>query len=231
MLIFIFGYSSISLGCHNYTEVQTLFWSVRDHLNKGRNRQAEDLNALEDEEDARRLADLRKTLQERIGALENELDDLRTLLALLDKRLAQVSFKKARITEPSEEPPRVEFEYERVVPLKTATGILLAEMQIGHEDLRVIPANEVKLSRDVPPFESFMVKRIFEEMIKKDEDDEKKDKLSPDTRFSYEVRESEDGTIEEIRIKNYRTDRRLRELRTSLRWTLEKMYEKVYSQS
>ncbi|UCD72865.1 MAG: hypothetical protein JSW01_05310 [Candidatus Bathyarchaeota archaeon] len=200
-------------------------------MNKGRDQQTEDLKALEDEEDTRRLADLRQSLQERIGALENELDDLRTLLTLLDKRLGQVSFKKARIPEPSEEPPRVKFEYERVVPLKTTSGTLLAEMQIGQEDLRVIPSNEVKLSRDIPPFESFMVKRIFEEMMKRDEEDEKKEKLSPDMRFSYEVRESEDGMIEEIRIKNYRTDRRLRELRTSLRWTLEKMYEKVYSQS
>lgn len=196
-----------------------------------RNRQSKEFTPSEDEEDTKRLADLRQSLQERIGAVENELDDLKTLLALLDKRLAQVSFKKAHIPEPSEEPPRVEFEYERVVPLKTTSGTLLAEIQIGKEALRVIPANEVKLSRDIPPFESFMVKRIFENMIKRDEEDEKKEKLSPDMRFSYEVRESEDGMIEEILIKNYRTDRRLRELRTSLRWTLEKMYEKVYPQS
>lgn len=205
--------------------------SVGFRLNNGINRSSEDPNILKNEEDTRRLAELRRSLQERIGTLENELDDLRTLLALLDQRLARVSFKKASIAETPEESAQVEFEYERVVPLKTADGVLLAEMQIGSDDLRVVPADEIKLARDIPPFESFMVKRIFEEMIKSDEEDEKKNELSPDTRFAYEVKESEDGTIEEIRIKNYKTDRRLRELRTSIRWTLEKMHEKVYSQS
>jgi len=191
-----------------------------------------------EDEDVRELAELRSSLQERISRLESELHEWRTLLSILDQRLGQVSFKKARIPEvaevketerprTAEAPPEVEYEYERTAQLKATTGMPLAEIQIGNNVLRVIPAKGVKLKTNIPPFEAFLINRIFKEMIKHDEESDKNGRLPPDSRFAYEIAEAEDGTIREILIKNYRTDRRLRELRTSLRWTLDKMYEKA----
>ena len=206
-------------------------------MEENRSSVADDSAVLEDE-DVRKLAELRSSLQERIGKLENELHELRTLLSILDQRLAQVSFRKARIPQapeaketkrarPSGISPEIEFEYERTESLKTTTGTLLAEVQIGGRALRVIPASGVKLKTSISPFEAFLINRIFKEMIKHDEDSGKEGRLPPDMRFAYDVIEAEDGTIREIRVKNYGTDRRLRELRTSLRWTLEKMREKA----
>jgi len=188
---------------------------------------------MEDKE-VEKLAELRSNLQERIEKLEVELEQWKTMLRILDQRLTQVSFKKATMPEtqeieqakPSAKPPEAEFEYERTVPLKTTTGVLLAELQIGSEALRVVPATDVKLSASIPPFETFLINRIFNKMIKSDGEDVLNEKLPSDRVFAYEVDETEDRGITEIRIKNYRTDRRLRELRTSIRWTLEKMYEK-----
>ena len=199
-----------------------------------------DVDAPEDE-DVKRLAELRSSLQERISRLESELREWKILLGMLDERLAQVSFKKVRISEtseveeakqarPVEAPPATEFEYERTEPLKTTTGKLLAEVEISGDTMRVTPANGVKLKTSIPPFEAFLINRIFKEMIRHDEESGKEGMLPPDMRFAYEVIEAEDGTITEIRIKNYGTDRRLRELRTSLRWTLEKMYERIHAQ-
>ena len=188
--------------------------------------------------EVKKLADLRSSLQERIRELESELDELKTLLGVLDRHLTQVSFRKASVHEASEagkieeieafeEPSEEEFSYERTLPLKTTTGILLAEMQIGSESLHVVLTKEVNLNPRIPPFESFLVNRIFKGMIDRDEEDISNNTLSPEMKFGYETMEAEDGTIEEIVIKNFRTDRRLRELRTSLRWTLEKMYDKI----
>jgi len=210
-------------------------------LDRKKSRSVDDLKAVESIE-VKKLAELRSSIKERIDRLETELDEWKTLLDVLDQRLAQVSFKKAEISpapkvekikrvKPLRKPSKIEVKYEQAVPLKTTTGILLAELQIGSEALRVVPAKGVNLKTGIPPFESFLINRIFKEMLKRDEEDVKNNKLTPDTKFAYEVKEAEDGTIEEIRIKNYRTARRLREIRTSLRWTLEKMYEKLYSES
>jgi hypothetical protein len=53
--------------------------------------------------------------------------------------------------------------------------------------------------------------------------------IAADRVFSYNIIQ-EDGIIQEIEITNVDQDR-LRELRSSIRWTLEKMYEKTRTQS
>jgi hypothetical protein len=52
--------------------------------------------------------------------------------------------------------------------------------------------------------------------------------LGPDKIFSYSIVQEGD-VIREIVIRNVDADR-LRELKSSIRWTLEKMYEKMRSQ-
>ena len=204
-------------------------------MNEDSRQAADDRARSADEEDVKKLVEIRTSLQERIGELEGQLDEWRTLLAILDQRLTRVSFKKAAIPEaakveperPLAVPAEVGPEYERIVPLKAGSGVLLAELQIGDELLRVVPADGIRLTSSIPPFESFLINRIFGEMIKNDEERIRNEEIPTGMKFAYEIREAEDGTIEEIRINNYRTDRRLRELRNSLRWTLEKMYEKL----
>jgi predicted ATP-grasp superfamily ATP-dependent carboligase len=66
-------------------------------------------------------------------------------------------------------------------------------------------------------------------MKEKDEELTQSGQLMPDKVFSYNI--VQDGEIiREITIENVDTDR-LRELKSSIRWTLEKMYEKMESQS
>jgi hypothetical protein len=51
--------------------------------------------------------------------------------------------------------------------------------------------------------------------------------LPPDKMFAYNIIR-EDDLIREIVLKNV-DEERLKELRSSIRWTLEKMYEKMKS--
>jgi di/tripeptidase len=53
--------------------------------------------------------------------------------------------------------------------------------------------------------------------------------LEPDLVFSYNIVREGDA-INEIVIRNFDDDR-LRELKSSIRWTFEKMYEKMKSQT
>ena len=62
-------------------------------------------------------------------------------------------------------------------------------------------------------------------MQEKDKELARAGQLAPDKIFSYNV-VREGDIIREIQIKNVDKER-LRELKSSVRWTLEKMYEKM----
>jgi hypothetical protein len=62
-------------------------------------------------------------------------------------------------------------------------------------------------------------------MLEKDKEDAEKGKLDPDKIISYEIKQ--DGNIlNQITIRNLRAERS-RELKSSIRWTLEKMFERM----
>jgi hypothetical protein len=60
----------------------------------------------------------------------------------------------------------------------------------------------------------------------KDIEDSKRGEVEPDKILSYNVVQDGD-VIKELIIQNYRDDDRLRKIRTTVRWTFEKMYEKL----
>jgi hypothetical protein len=189
------------------------------------------------EEEVRKLAETKATIEKRIRRLEDEIKNLRSVLDVVNSTLAEKSFRRAEIaskpevlqTPPSTKevtvlPPKVQ--YKQVVPLKTATGTLLAQMQIGDDVVRVTPAEGVPLNVTTPPFQAFLVSRILEPMQAKDKEAVRTGEVSPEKAFSFNV--VQDGDIvREIVISNYRDPKRLQEIKTSLRWTFEKMYEKT----
>jgi uncharacterized membrane protein YcaP (DUF421 family) len=65
-------------------------------------------------------------------------------------------------------------------------------------------------------------------MKKKDNEAIQKREIMPNEALSYSVI-TDGNIIREIIIKNYGNERRLREIKTSSRWTFEKMYEKIHS--
>jgi hypothetical protein len=62
-------------------------------------------------------------------------------------------------------------------------------------------------------------------MQEKDSELTKNGQLAPEQMFSYEILRDGDN-IKEIFVRNLDAER-LKELKSSIRWTLEKMYEKI----
>jgi len=177
------------------------------------------------EEELRRLAEARAFFEKRARELEQELEGLRLVLELIDNVLASASFKRAtEVAKPAEEAPPAE--YKRVMPLRASDGTLLANMYIGEDFVQVIPAQGIKLYTSTPPFQSFLVGRIFEAMQEKDREEAQKGRIPPDQIFSYKIVQEGDE-LKSIIIRNYREEKRLRELRTAMKWTFEKMREKM----
>lgn len=118
-------------------------------------------------------------------------------------------------------------EQETVIPLKAQNEEPLALMYFEKQQIHVMPDESKKFSINTPPFSNFLVEKVFAKMQEKDKELVRLGQLTTDKMFSYNiVREGE--LIREIIIKNV-DEERLKELKSSIRWTLEKMYEKMKS--
>ncbi len=203
---------------------------------------AEDKEPEEDK--IRKTAELRSMLQKRVNELQTELDQLKALLEFVNSTLLEKGFKKPEI-KPVAPPPTVTEEAippspapakmpevapplpesAQAIPIKTVTGELLADLYTDDESMRVILAKDKQFTADTPPFTAFLVQRVLAKMHEKDRESASAGEMPPDQILSYEITQEAD-VIREINIKNVGSDR-ARELKSSIRWTLEKMYEKM----
>ena len=118
-------------------------------------------------------------------------------------------------------------EQESVIPLKTMTDEPLALIYFDKQAMHVLPDESKNFSVNTPPFSNFLVEKIFAKMQEKDNELVRTKQLTADKMFSYNI-VREGDLIREIIIRNV-DDERLKELKSSIRWTFEKMYEKMKS--
>lgn len=179
------------------------------------------------EEDAKMLADIKKELEEKIAKMEKELASLKTLMKLVDEALSKISFMPAsKLIEEEINKPQEAYEYEQTFPIKSKTGEDLGTIYVGRGVLKIVPRQDLGLSLKTPPFQSFFIERVLEEMKRKDEIAVEQKKKDPSEVLEYEVK-CDGDIIKEILIKNIIEESRIREIRSSIRWTLERMLEKI----
>lgn len=182
-------------------------------------------------EKVKKIAEFRTLLEKRIREMETELEGMRVLLEFVDTALLEKGFKRAEVGKPAPTPipPKVTappvVEYEGSVPLKTAPGDLIANFYANEDSIRVVIAEDKDFNINTPPFMSFLVERVLAKMQEKDREAAGTGEISPDRILSYNI--ARDGDIiREITIQSIRPGM-LRELKSTIRWTLEKMYEKM----
>jgi len=189
-------------------------------------------------EKIKKFVAFKKKLEKRVEELESELNEQRLMLEAVNSILLEKGFKRVEIAKapaatevlPVREetpvmPPQPSAKYENVISLETVTREPLANIYINQDSLRVVLAEDKNFNIDTPPFKQFLVQRVLAKMQEKDSELARTGQLTPDKIFSYNIIQ-EDDRIHEITIKNS-DDNRLRELKSSIRWTLEKMYEKT----
>ena len=193
---------------------------------------------MDEKEKIKKMAEFRAWLEKRIEEVETELGGLRVLLEFTDTSLLKEGFKRAEMVKPTPTPPEAmpatppetalplpTMEYGETIPLKTVTGDLLADMHIAEDSMRIVLPKDKNFDVKTPPFTSFLVERVLAKMQEKDHEAAGTGDIAPDNILSYNIIRDGD-TIREVTIKNVRPER-LQELKSTIRWTLEKMYEKM----
>jgi len=190
-------------------------------------------------EKIRKFVAFKKKLEKRVKGLESELNELRLMLEAVNSILLEKGFKHVEIAKapgtaevtPTEEEALVELrtgpskQYEKVTPLETVTGERLATLHVNQDSLRIVLAEDKNFNVNTPPFTQFLVERVLTKMQEKDSELASSGQLTADKIFSYNIRQEGD-IIQEILIRNFDANR-LKELESSIRWTLEKMHEKT----
>ena len=199
----------------------------------------------QDSEKMKALVTFKKKLEKRIEELNSELKELQVTLETVDSILLEKGFKRGDMKEvtatPKEVVPPTEpvaakeekptmpraTEPESVIPLKTMNDEPLAIIYVDKQALHVLPDESKNFSVDTPPFSHFLVERVLAKMQEKDNELVRMGQLTADKMFAYNI-VREGDLLREIVIRNA-DEERLRELKSSIRWTLEKMYEKMKS--
>lgn len=198
----------------------------------------------QDSEKMKALVAFKKKLEERVEKLDSELKELQAMLDVVNSILLEKGFKRGDIKKvtvtPEEAAPPAQAaataeektaqrpaEPESVIPLKTVNEESLAIIYVEKQTLHILPDESKHFSVNTPPFSNFLVERVLAKMQEKDNELVRMGQLTPDKMFAYNI-VHEGDLLREIVIKNV-DEERLRELKSSIRWTLEKMYEKMKS--
>lgn len=196
----------------------------------------------EDADRIKRLIAFRKRIETRIGDLETELKELQATLETVNSVLLEKGFKRAEISakastvetageEKGEETPmeesvtQTEITAQSAGTLKSVTGEVLAEVCVDGDTLHIVPAEDKNFNINTPPFSQFLLQRVLLKMQERDGELARAGQLDANKILCFDITRDGD-VIREIAIKNFDSDR-LTELKSSIRWTLEKMYEKM----
>ncbi|MEX2706316.1 MAG: hypothetical protein ACTSSA_02910 [Candidatus Freyarchaeota archaeon] len=171
--------------------------------------------------DVETLADMKAYLEEEIEKRKEELERMKRFLSIVDELLMQESFKTAaEVAEVMEK----EEEEKEVFQILSKDGELLGEMFISENMITIKPNPDYDFSIRAPPFASFFVGKILTGMAAADEELVKEKKLDEKKALKFKVKAPND-ILEEVVIRNYGDQKRVDEIKNTIRWTLEKIYE------
>ncbi len=193
-------------------------------------------------EKMKKLLAFKKKIETRLEELDSESEDLKATLEILDTMLLEKGFKRPEInakptptaiamsqeeTISSKAAAKTENEPQIVTLLKSDSGETLADLYVDNADgsVHVTFAKDKDFDIKTPPFNQFLIQRVLLKMQERDSELVRSGQLSPEKILCFDI-VREGDKIRELVIRNFDDDR-LRELKSSIRWTLEKMFEKT----
>lgn len=197
------------------------------------------------ESDIRKLLKMRTDLEDRVEQLQTEIDDLKVAISELDKAIVTQDFRQPgqrstsgfqamkmpeeKLAEKPATKPVEPVSAEPVTDgssIQAKDGTILGRVQLTDDTIVFTPREGLNFTTSTPPFQSFLLDRVLANMKTTDEARAATGEITPEQILSYGV-EADGEVIRGFTIRNYGGERRLREIQSSLRWSLDKMYDKM----
>ena len=161
---------------------------------------------------------LKDDLIEKVEKHQESIATLEKNIGLLDVIIKGASFTKASsLTKPEKR--------EESIPIRGADGETIANAHLTKDQISIVLDTHVNISIDTPPFQSFFLDRIINDMKRKDKGEIDKGSLNQDQILDCII--NRDGSnIREIIIKNYRQKERADEIISTAGWAFKRMLEK-----
>ncbi len=204
----------------------------------------------QDSDKMKALVAFKERLEEQLEKLDAETKEFQAMLDAVNSILLEKGFKRGDLKQAPPEPAPTEIpvvvvtpekpaeqtaetkpvappvqDAESVIPLKTLDDEPLAIIYVDKQSMHVLPDERKNFNVNTPPFSHFLVERVLAKMQEKDNELVRMGQLTPEKMFAYNI-VREGDLIREIVIRNV-DEERLKELKSSIRWTLEKMYDKM----
>lgn len=195
-------------------------------------------NQMSSELDIRKLLKMRTDLEERVEQLQTEITDLKAAMSEIDKAIVGQGFRQpttvfqplkpmeAGPVEPKPFEPRLPEPQTDGSAIQAKDGTVLGRVQITNEMIVFTPREGLTFITSTPPFQSFLIDRVLANMKTTDETRATSGEIAPDQVLNYQV-VADGEAITSLVVHNYGGERRLREIQSSLRWSLDKMYDKM----
>ena len=201
---------------------------------------------MAEENETKKLLGFKTSLETRLREIDQEMTDIRTALEEINGLLVTTGFRtfSTPTTSTPLPVPKPEPEYPEPDEETTMTtlpsplsgddemsitgkdGTQLGTIIVEENTLVFTPSDVFQFTTDIPPFQSFLLERVLDNMRRTDQERASNGELEPQDILEYTV-ETDGDRINKLSITNFGGERRLRELNSSLRWTLDKMYDKL----
>ena len=201
---------------------------------------------MAEENETKKLLGFKASLETRLREIDQEMTDIRTALEEINGLLVTTGFRTfltptistpVHVPSPEPENPEPDEETTMTTPpspppgdeemsITGKDGTQLGTIIVEENTLVFTPSEVFQFTTDIPPFQSFLLERVLDNMRRTDQERASNGELEPQDILEYTV-ETDGDRISKLSITNFGGERRLRELNSSLRWTLDKMYDKL----
>ncbi len=201
---------------------------------------------MADANETKKLLGFKASLETRLREIDQEMADIRTALEEINGLLVTTGFRTfstpttstpVNVPKPEPETPQPDEETTITTPpsshpgddelsITGKDGTQLGTILVEENTLVFTPSEVFQFTTDIPPFQSFLLERVLDNMRRTDQERASNGELEPQDILEYTV-ETDEDRISKLSITNFGGERRLRELNSSLRWTLDKMYDKL----
>ncbi len=162
-------------------------------------------------------------LKDMIARLEQHIEDLDAQIARSSFITADTAIASTAQASTAAESEASGSESQTITLMNKAGDLELGTIEIIEQSMRIIPAEHAIYDITRGAFARFFVERILGKFQQEDRHRVENGEIEWDEAFDFDVN-AEDNILDEMIIRNFGDDARLKEIQNALRWALEKTY-------